>query len=473
MLKQKLFTRFDCFVDDPEAPEPEFEVVSVDITEALSTPYEIKVKLSSPLVDLSPRYFIRRPGRVILHFGHHKRYFHGFIGVFKQLQLFTNVEGDTVCFYEACLYPHLWFLKFNKDYRIFQEQSTLDIVTRLLEENKMVHIDYPKMHSTTALEHADPIRKYCVQYGESDFDFISRLLEDRSFYYYFEHHASKHHLKLAFTHHDHKYCPVIDGVEIRETDFKGNELNKILTYEIASKMLPQHHVLMDYNYHFASAEMFSHVPSAGTGGAVYDYPGGFNNPHDAHIKTRNLVEKDESEIFILSGKSTAPFFSPGFKFNLLGHPNLMFDEKVFTLEVVTHHIIDPRFSGEDDLLYYNTFTAFLSNALYRPEKKTQKPRIYGTQTAMVVAPHGEEVWTDEQGRVKVQFHWNHRGYKMPLIINEHSRNHHTHHHSNHHRLDREHLREERHHHKRHRHKHRHAHESHEAEEEPILIPEEE
>jgi|GEM_PF-1586607 len=457
MLKQKLFTRFDCFMDDPEAPEPEFEVVSADITEALSIPYEIKLKLSSPLLNLTPRAFIKQPGRLILHFGRHKRYFHGIIGIFKQLQMVTTSDGDTNCFYEACLYPQFWFLKFNKDYRIFQEKSTLDIVSELLEENELINVTFPKLHTTSALEHADPVRKYCVQYGESDFDFISRLLEDRGFYYYFHHHSTKHYLKLAFTRHDHKMCPVVDTIEIRDTDFKGNELNKVLTYEVTSQILPQHHVLMDYNYHQAGLEMISHVHSVGDGGVIYEYPGRFSHLHDGHIKTKHFVESDETQNLILTGDSVAPFFSPGFNFTLSGHPNVLFDEKVFTLETVTHHIIDPRFAGEDDILYQNTFSAFLSGAPYRPELKTPKPKIHGTQTAIVVAPHGEEVWTDEQGRVKVQFHWNHRGYRTPVVIHASEHNHTKHHKQHHHKgFHKRGAMEDdavRHRHKRHKHRH--------------------
>jgi type VI secretion system secreted protein VgrG len=416
MLKEKLFTRFDCFLDDPDAPQPHFEVVSADVKEALSTFYEIKLTLSSKDLNLIPRAFIKQPGRLILNFGEVKRYFHGIIGVFKQLELGLTPDGDTISFYEARLYPQLWLLKFNKEYRIFQEKSTLDIVEQLLHENKVLRVTFPKFHRTSALEHSDPIREYCVQYGESDFDFISRLLEDRGFYYYFDHHTKAHTLKLAFTPHDHTTCPVVDTVEIRDADFKGNELNKILTYEVSSHMQPEYQVLMDYNYHTASLEMASHAHSVGDGGAMYTYPGGFSHLNDGHIKAKHLVEGDETDIITLAGTSAAPFFSPGFKFTLSGHQNPKFDEKMFTLETVTHSIKDPRFAGKDELVYTNTFTAFLSTALYRPELKTPKPKIHGTQTAIVIAPKGEEVWTDEQGRVKVQFHWNHRGYRTPITL---------------------------------------------------------
>ncbi|MDP3935459.1 MAG: type VI secretion system tip protein TssI/VgrG [Alphaproteobacteria bacterium] len=431
MLKEKLFTRFDCFLDDPDASEPQFEVVSADVIEALSTVYEIKLTLSSQDLNLIPRSFIKQSGRLILNFGHHKRYFHGIIGVFKQLHLSSTPNGDVISLYEARLYPQLWFLKFNKEYRIFQEKSTLDIVEQLLQENELLHVTFPTFHKTSALEHSDPIRKYCVQYGESDFDFISRLLEDRGFYYYFDHQAMKHTLKLAFTPHDHKTCHVVDTVEIRDTDFKGNDLNKILTYEISSHMQPEHHILMDYNYHMASLEMASHTHSVGDGGAIYNYPSGFSHLPDGHTKAKHLVEGDEADVITLAGTSAAPFFSPGFKFTLSGHQNPKFDEKVFTLETVTHSIKDPRFASDDDLVYTNTFTAFLSTAFYRPELKTPKPKIHGTQTAIVVAPHGEEVWTDEQGRVKVQFHWNHRGYRTPIILDNAEEHHHKSHHKKH------------------------------------------
>lgn len=417
MLKQKLFLRFDCFLDAPDAPEPQFEVISVDITEALSTTYEIKVTLSSPDLNLVPKAFIKQPGSVILNFGHHKRHFHGLIGIFKQMQLSITSEGGPISFYEARLYPQLWFLKFNKNYRIFQNQSTMDIVSMLLKENGVSHFSLPKMLDASVAEHADPMRPYCVQYGESDFNFISRLLEDRGFYYFFEHKATRHHLQVAFTPQDHHSCPVIDTIEILDTNVKGDEVNKVLTYEISSHMQSKHHVLMDYNYRTASLEMASHAPSTGEGGVVYEYPAGFEHLHDGQTKAHHFVEGEEADVITLSGRSCAPFFSPGFKFTLSGHQNVLFDEKVFTLDVVTHSIVDPRNVKEGELIYTNSFSAFLSHKHYRPEQKTPKPKIHGTQTAIVVAPHGEEVWTDSHGRVKVQFHWNHRGFKTPITIN--------------------------------------------------------
>lgn len=416
MLKQKLFVRFDCFVDDPDYPEPLFEVVCAEVTEALSSAYEIKVTLSSPYSTLMPKVFIKQPGSLTINFGEHKRNFHGLIGSFKQLQQTTNAEGKTVCLYEARLYPQFWFLRFNKDYRIFQNKSTIEIVAKLLKENGLLHFFVPKILNTSMAEQIDPVRPYCVQYGESDFDFISRLLEDRGFYYYFIHKPHQHSLRLSFTPQDHHFCPVTDTIEILETNFKGNEINIIITCEIASSMQSEHHVLMDYNYHMASLEMASHVPSVGDGGVVYEYPADFVRLSDGRTKAIHQTERDEAEMITLSGKSCAPFFSPGYKFTLSGHHNSMFDEKVFTLETVTHTIIDPRKAKDGDLIYTNTFSAYLSELNYRPERKTPKPRIHGTQTAVVVAPGDEEVWTDEQGRVKVQFHWNHRGYKRPIII---------------------------------------------------------
>lgn len=431
MLKHKLFTRFECFIDKPWIPEPKFEVISAEITESISSPYEIKLKLTSEIFNLVPRHFIKHPARLILNFGRRKRYFHGIIGELSQLQMISDRHGNPLMVYEVVLYPHFWFMQFNKDYRIFQDKTTLEIISEIFHENHMHYVDFPNRNHHLRLKDMDSIREYCVQYGESDFHFISRLLEDKGLYYYYEHKLTHHVLKIAYSHHDHPFCPVVRAVEIRDTDFKGNELNKIKTYKIGSKVLPQHHVVMDYNYDFASLELYSRGNSIGESGVVYEYPGGIQHVKEAELQTRHLEEKDVGQDVILSGSSVAPYFSPGFKFALLGCPNEHYDEKVFTLESVTHKIIDPRYASEGDLIYENTFSAFLSTRPYRPEKKTQKPKIHGTQTAMVVAPQGEEVWTDPKGRVKLQFHWNHRGYKPPLIIKERHRHHHKPHHESH------------------------------------------
>lgn len=416
MLKHNLFTRFECFIDKPWFEEPKFEVISAEITEQLSSAYEIKVKLTSPIINLVPRHFIKHPARLLLNFGRKRRYFHGLIGEFSQLQMIYDQEGNPLMVYEVCLYPHFWFMQFNQDYRIFQNKTTLQIVSDVLHENQMQHVQFPQLYHEGMLRDVDTEREYCVQYGESDFNFISRLLEDKGFYYYYEHRLTQHVLRVAYNHHDHTFCPVIPAVQIRDSDFKGNEINKIKTYKIGSKTLPQHHISMDYNYEYSSLELYSQGSSIGDSGIVYQYPAGVQYSKEAEVSVRHKEEEDIGKDVTLSGTSVAPYFSPGFKFALLGCPNSRYDEQVFTLNSVTHKIIDPRYAGEDDLVYENTFSAFLSSHPYRPEKKTPKPKIHGTQTAMVVAPHGEEVWTDAQGRVKLQFHWNHRGYRPPLII---------------------------------------------------------
>lgn len=418
MLKDKLFCRFDCFLDNLDDDEPQFEVISATVTEGLSIPYEITLQVYSSNLTFSPTDFIRKSGALILNFDDEQRYFHGVIGSFKQQQLITINEGETVCVYQMSLYPALWCLKFNQDYRIFQDKTTLEIVNLLLDEQQLVHVDQPHIPAGIIKHQHDPIRPYCVQYGESDFNFISRLLEDRGYYYYFKHHYKYHTLKLAYSHHDHSPCHVIDELELTDVGAEGFELNKISVCEIASRMAPSNYALMDYNYHHASNEMITPQQAPGNGGVIYEYPAGAVSAADSRLKTEHFVDYETANEVTLSGKSTAPFFSPGYKFTLLNHPNPQFDREIFTLESVTHQIHDPRFMPDGGVVYENTFTAFLSHRQYRPERKTPKPKIEGAQTAIVVSPNGEEVWTDEQGRVKVQFHWNHRGYKHPVIIRD-------------------------------------------------------
>lgn len=409
MLKENLFIEFQCHLDNGDFPEPMFEVISLTVTEEISRPYEIIVQLTSPRNDFFLDDFIRKPANVRLDFGNSFRDFNGLIGEMSQKSMVFSPEGEARYHYQAKIYPNLWFLQFDNHFRIFQEMPTLEIVRTLFYENGIEHFSFPKFYD-------EPVKEFCVQYNESIFNFINRLLEDRGVYYYFHHNPTNHSLHLGNAPHDQLQTDFAADIIIQDIYSKKSSLNAINTYEIYSSMIPKTISIMDYDYNKASQELMSSVQGDAKGGTFYEYPGNYTYLEQGEIDTRMRMDIKESGLQNLRGKSYVPFFCPGHMFPLMNHPHPSFDNTIFTIKKVEHFIKNGRFCAPEEDLYYNNFDSFPTKAPYRPEIKTPKPKIYGSQTALVVGPPGEEVWTDELGRVKVQFRWNHRGYLGPMIM---------------------------------------------------------
>lgn len=403
MLKNAQYCEFFCALD-ANSEESSFEVMEATVTEAISSPYEVKATLISKNHSFDPSKFIDKPARIKMRLGKEIRTFHGKIGSFEQRDKINHPDGSQRSVYMAYLYPEFWFFNVHQDYRIFQEQNVLTIVKEIFRERKYKRFELPKhlLHEKT-----DRKREYCVQYGESDFKFISRLLEDMGYFYYFVQGKDHEIFKLGFGKTD--YEKVTPGtVELKEFFQEGGELNRIIASSFSTSIQPHQYYIMDYNYDQSTKEFLPTKKSTNIGGAHYEYPGDFllfpeGQERVAHLEAIAEVQKKK-----LSGTSCVVFFSPGYSFVLKGHENKLVNNHSFTIESVVHSFKSPLFKNDDDLVYSNTFVSFSSLLDYKPLKKTEKPKIYGAQTAIVVGQG--EVFTDTKGRVKVQFPWNHRGH---------------------------------------------------------------
>jgi type VI secretion system secreted protein VgrG len=319
------------------------------------------------------------------------RYINGIVGRFVQ------AGSDARFFtYFLELHPWFWLMSMMVDCRIWQNKSVIDIVTGLFGELGFTDYKNSTTGTYTALE-------YCVQYNESAFAFVSRLLEDAGIFYYFEHEEGKHTLVLADASTAFTDCPGAATVDYA-TYGTWVQQNIVTSATIEQAVIPGKYAVDDFGFETPSTDLLGSSDSTkatnGTARRIYEYPGGFVKKDDAEAKAKLRMEEREVPNKTLRGTSYCRAWYPGAKSTLAKHYR---DDvnAAYAIGRVSHNATPEAYS--------NSFEAFPADLTYRPARSTRKPVIPGTQTAIVVGKSGEEIWTDQYGRVKVQFHWDQKG----------------------------------------------------------------
>lgn len=344
-----------------------------------------------------------------------KRYFNGIINQFKQgptyLHGAKNKKFQRTRYY-ATLVPKLWLLTQTENCAIFQEKSALDIIKEILSKHG---IQFEAHVSTYGLEKLD----FCVQFNESDFAFISRLMEKYGIFYYFAHKQGQHMLMLSDDSLQAKPCPHAEEASFyADADHMEPLLMGIKGYGLGQSIVPSTSKTTDYNFETPDAAMLAQTKGKGLGGDVYYYPGAyFRDQHAQGEKfTKLRIEEAEAPHLLFHGESNVPFFCTGYTTQPKEMPREDLNGKDFLFEKLAHTAqleeesveytdFETQNHTERPFLYKNHFTALPRTVPYRPPRRTPQPKIYSPQTAIVTGKAGEEIWTDQYGRIKVKFHW--------------------------------------------------------------------
>ncbi len=339
-----------------------------------------------------------------------KRYFNGIISRFSQGRGGGEAGGDPrFSHYRAKMVPWLCLLTRTADSRIFQKLSVPEIAEKIFTEKKLLDFKM-QLHSTYEK------REYCVQYRETDFNFISRLLEDEGIHYFFEHEDGKHTLVLADVPGENKPCPKQNTARYQISAGGWTEEDVIKGLDKTLEMRPGKYSLCDFNFEVPKPGLLL-VSAPGktilgpTECEIYDYPGCYTKKDEGDRLARIRMEEEEAQITTIIGSSNCRAFTSGYRFNLLDYYRDDMNNKDYVLTSVEHEAsqgISPEDMGSD-LSYMNSFTCIPFEVPYRTPRVTAKPVVQGSQTAIVVGPSGEEIYTDKYGRVKVQFHWDREG----------------------------------------------------------------
>jgi len=334
------------------------------------------------------------------------RYFNGFVTRFAQ----GGSYGRYVRYY-AVVHPWLWFLTRTADCRIFQDMTVPDIV-------KKVFADHPMADFTFELTGTYRKWVYCVQYRETDFNFVSRLLEEEGIYYYVRHTDGHNTIVLTDSTSKHTAAPGYEKIPfVAPENLVKPELEHINSWDFTREIQPGVYVHDDYDLERPSVELKtrktlsrSYSPSDYE---VYDYPGHYVKKSDGEQYAGVRIDEYGSQFEIEEASSNCKGIAVGSLFTLEDYPRE--DQNAEHLIVAASHDLEfssyeamPEGSGTS---YRCTFTAMSSKQQFRPRRATAKPFVQGPQTAVVVGPSGDQIYTDKYGRVKVQFHWDRYGKK--------------------------------------------------------------
>lgn len=355
--------------------------------------------------DIDFQSLLQTEATIEIRFQNSKKHLNGIITRFTQGSTVAvtdhqNYRHHERTYYYLTLRPKLWLTTLRQNCRIFQNKTTLEIIKDIVGEHSITYTD----NTSTA---GQIVREYCVQYNESDFQFISRLMEEEGIYYFFTHGPSAHTLVLCDNSKPFGINSDFEVVSnISNASQPSSFLPGLFDLKVSQELVSSIYTTHDYDFEKPTSPLTATAQGEGTGKEVYNYPGDYKVQTDGtKIADRRLTSL-EFPFAYCTGITNIPVLNVGSLFKLTNCPRHTENNKEFVLYEIAHQAKQAENNNDlEQSLYTNTITFFHKTQSYLPPLKTPKPKIYGTQTAIVTGKAGEEIWTDKYGRVLVKFHW--------------------------------------------------------------------
>jgi type VI secretion system secreted protein VgrG len=385
---------------------------SMIATEQLSAPFEIQLDLLAEDDNIKAEQVLGQTMTVRLELregtgpnGTGRRYFNGFVSRFEH----TGFPGRLAS-YRATLVPWLWFLTRTSDCRIFQGQTVPEIVKEVFRKAGFTDFEERLTDTYGPWE-------YCVQYRETDFNFVNRLMEQEGIYYFFTHRDGNHKLVLADSYSAHETVAGYEEIPYHAEQITDQrDLSRISRWCAATSVRSGRYAHTDFNFEKTRSDLQTvsgmSRSHAHANYELYDYPGEYLDTRDGEAYAQVRMQELQADRETIDGMGSAAGLCVGHLFSLVRHPRS--DQNREHLVVAVSHRLEsgefePSPGGARGPLYQCSFTAVDAQSPFRAPRLTPKPAVQGPQTAIVVGKQGEEIWTDKYGRVKVQFHWDRYG----------------------------------------------------------------
>lgn len=389
-------------------------IESLDGAEGISRLFEYHVELLATVdTTIDPKSVVGAKVAVAIALNdvQGSRWINGIVASFEQC------EGDEEFdMYRARIVPSMWQMTLSANCRVFQNKTVLDIVKAVLGE-------YGLSLSDQTSGTYKPL-EYCTQYSESDFHFVSRLLEEAGIFYWFEHTDQDNKIVLGDSRNAYQDCPLSASVPyaLNEKGREGAYGARVTELTAASTMVSGKHSTADYNFRSfirVDADPKNSTSDFGKNGfEQYLYPAGEEGYlKDADTQSVKAFETlfldtealaDDAMAQVYRGNGNLRSLCAGYTFSLTDHPRSAWNRKYLLTAVTLHADQVPSYRSSDaadSAGYSNRFTAVSSDIVFKPARTFQKPKIYGPQTAFVVVPAGEDMHIDKYGRICIQFFW--------------------------------------------------------------------
>ncbi len=385
--------------------EHEFRVESFNAQEEVSKPFNISLSLLSLDADITFEELIRKPA-VLQLFGQGvgtARTFHGVINEVRYLG-----QGRRFARYQVMLVPQTWFMSQRQDCRIFQHKTIPSIISEVLDDASVT--DY-----RVDLSGVYPTKEYVLQYRESDARFVERMLAENGMWYYFEHTGTSHTMvivdsndaiaQLASTPLNASYIGAIQYHSNAGGIAEGEHISNL---ESINKVRTGHVTYTDYNYEQPKIpQQTSDCGDLDQDLKLFDYPGRYNDLAEGQNRSTGLLADLTVDNQQVEGTSDVMRLIAGYSFYISKHPRTSINRD-YTILRVEHSGQDPRVHEEEaselPTYYENRFVCIPRSVTFKAPH-LNAPVVDGPQTAVVVGPAGEEIYTDKLGRIKVKFHW--------------------------------------------------------------------
>ncbi len=397
-------------------------------TEGLSQLFSFDLHLVSES-GVDTESFVGQNAVVSITIAQGERYINGYINRIVELDPDKRFRH-----YSIRLVPWMWFMTRRSNSRIFQSMSTTDILQKVFD-------GFPKPSSgaysvdVSGIKGDIPTRAYCVQYRETDFNFVSRLMEDEGIFYFFEHDKESLVLKLADDPEAHEPCPLDSDFEYHPQTGDLPLLQVITSWKMGRDFRSGKYALASSHYQKPQESFPVEEPSSISVAnndqfELYDFPGEYAKsfvgagPDDDRSASQNVMpqgsrlakirmQEEEFQYIVVDATSTCPTATAGYRFTLTEHPHDSPDDwnDQYVILSVNHSASQPGPGSEagEAMKFSNTFNCIPNKNAFRPPRVTRKPFVQGPQTALVVGASGSEIFSDKFGRVKVQFYWDREG----------------------------------------------------------------
>lgn len=372
--------------------------------ESLNQLFEYELELLSTNDTIKPENLLGENVTISLTLPEDKvRYFNGYVvrfGHYGRLGELTK--------YRAVVRPWLWFLSRSANCRIFQNKTTPEIIKQIVTDQGF------SGEIKDQLKSSYKPRDYCVQYRETDLNFVCRLMEEEGIFFYFDHENSKHQLIMLDAVTDIKTFPNYAKIPFHQDSSGHNDssrIDHIYQWGFVKEVQPGGYALTDFDPTKSKTKLDAILNKPNShkhaGYEIFDYPGYYqdNSRGDSLVKIR--LEELQARFELCEGAGNARGIAVGHKFTLTDY-EIKEQNRDYLIISVHYQLHNDDYStnnSSNHTFFDCNFTAIDIKTPYRPARITPKPLVHGAQTAIVTGPNGEEIYTDKFGRVKVQFHW--------------------------------------------------------------------